>query len=131
MFFDSVSCDWLSFRHRYRDPVEPHNAGRVMKVSRDGEIEWESGSWDSIRCPSSDSSIRVKCDGQYLYGSANIGRFQRADNLHGLTVMECVERWAEVLRVLGFDLSGFGTRHAEGTASESGIQSVPLGEIPC
>lgn len=118
--FDSVCCDWLSGRHRYLHPVEPRNAGRVMKVSADGEIEWESGSWESIRCPSSDTSIRAKCDGQWLYFSGNIGRFQQADNFKGLTVMQCVERWAKVLRDLGYDTTAFGTRSRVGTPAECG-----------
>src|SRR5690554_5929486 len=99
MFFDHPpACDWLSFRHDYpvEAPADPYEAGRILKIDRDGEIEWESGSWDSIRCPSSDTSLRVKCDGRHLWGTANIGRFQRADNMQGYTVMQCVEKWAEV-----------------------------------
>jgi len=118
--FDSVCCDWLSFRHEYLEPVEPRNGGLVMKIDPDGQIEWESASWESIRCPSSDTSIRVKCDGKRLYGSANIGRFMQRDNREGLTVIQCVERWAEVLRVCGFDLTGFGTRWRQGTPAECG-----------
>lgn len=91
-----------------------------MKVSIHGEVEWETASWESIRCPSSDTSIRAKCDGRRLHFSANIGRFQQMDNLRGLTVMQCVERWAKVLRDLGFDTTGFGTRHRVGTPAECG-----------
>lgn len=91
-----------------------------MKVNPDGVIEWETASWESIRCPSSDTSIRVKCDGKRLHFSGNIGRFQQADNFRGLTVIQCIERWAEVLRNLGFDVRGFGTRHRVGTPAECG-----------
>jgi hypothetical protein len=55
-----------------------------------------------------------------LYASANIGRFQRSDNLQGYTVLQCVERWADVLDTLGFDLHGFGTRFRAGTVAEWG-----------
>lgn len=120
--FESPACDWLTVRHDYpvEAPAEVREAGKVMKVDSDGCIEWESHSWESIRCPSSDTSIRVKCDGKHLYASANIGRFQRADNRQGYSVLECVDKWARVLRDLGFDLRGFGSRWRTGTPAEWG-----------
>jgi hypothetical protein len=116
------ACDWLTFRHDYpvERPAEPRNAGKVMKVSRDGEIEWETLSWESVVCPSSDTSLRIKCDGKHLWGSANIGRFGRFDNVQGYTVAECIDKWAEILGILGFDLHGFGTLWREGTPAEWG-----------
>lgn len=120
--FLTPACDWLTIRHDYpvEAPAEARNGGMVLKVDPDGCVEWESASWESIRCPSSDTSIRVKCDGKRLYASANIGRFQRADNVQGFTVLECVERWCEVLANLGFDMRGFGTRWRVGTPAEWG-----------
>lgn len=118
--FSSICCDWLGGRHEYLHEIEPVNSGKVLKVSRDGEIEWETDSWESIRCPSSDTSIRVKCDGKRLYFSANIGRFQHGDNLVGHTVMQCVEKWARVLKHLGYDTTGFGSRFRVGTLAECG-----------
>lgn len=120
MIFDSVACDWLSFRHDYPDEVEPRNGGRVMKLTPEGEISWMSESWETVRCISSDTSLRVKCDGKHLYGSANIGRFQQADNREGLSVMQCIERWRDVLKVLGYDTTGFGTRDRVETLAECG-----------
>jgi hypothetical protein len=115
-------CDWLSLRHDY--PVErevrARNGGQVMKISADGEIEWCSPSWEDVRCPSSDTHLRVKCDGRHLWASANIGRFQRSDNVQGYTVLACVDRWASVLDGLGFDLHGFGTRFRPDTVAEWG-----------
>lgn len=110
MNFASVCCDWMSFRHEYAEPIEPRNSGRIMKIDADGVIDWETQQWEQIKCASSDTSIRVKCDGKTLRGMANIGRFQQIDNRQGLTVMQCVERWAEVLGHLGFNVTGFGTR---------------------
>jgi len=110
MDFVSVCCDWMSFRHEYPEPIEPRNSGRIMKIDADGVIDWETQQWERIKCASSDTSIRVKCDGKTLRGMANIGRFQQADNVTGLTVMQCIERWAEVLGRLGYNVEGFGTR---------------------
>lgn len=128
MKFDSVICDWLSFRHdfAFEKPVEILESGRVMKLSRDGEIEWESTQWETVRCASSDTSIRIKCDGQHLWFSGNIGRFQEMDNLTGLTVMQCFEKAVVVIKqslfLLGLrpDLSTLGTRSRVGTLDEYG-----------
>ncbi len=91
-----------------------------MRIDANGEVEWESVNWQQVRCPSSDTSIRVRCDGRVLQASGNIGRFQQPDNVTGVSVVECVERWREVLTVLGFDVTGFGSRWAEGTVGEWG-----------
>lgn len=117
-----VICDWMKGVHRYKEPVQPWEAGRTLKIDRDGAIEWETQDWDTIRCPSSDTSLRIKCDGQKLYFSGNIGRFQRSGNLYGLTVAQCIDKWAEVLRNLGFQLMGFGSLFAEDTPSEWGTR---------
>lgn len=110
MDFASVCCDWMSFRHEYAEPVEAHDSGRILKISPEGEIEYESQTWEQIKCPSSDTSLRVRCDGRTLRGMGNIGRFQQADNKEGLTVIQCVERWREVLKKLGYNVEGFGTQ---------------------
>lgn len=117
-----VMCDWLSLSHRYDEPVPAWEAGRTVKIDRDGVIEWEQRSWDQIRCPSSDTSIRVRCDGRTLQVTGNIGRFQETDNLLGVSVLACVDRYAEVLAALGFSLDGFGTRSRVGTIAESGTR---------
>ena len=110
MDFASVCCDWMTFRHEYAEAQEPKNSGKILKLTSDGEIEWEAQQWEQVKCVSSDTSIRIKDDGHTLRGMANIGRFQQADNKEGLTVMQCVERWGQVLRDLGYNAAGFGTR---------------------
>lgn len=111
--FDSsseVCCDWLSFVHEYQVPVEVRDAGRTLKLTADGEIEWESMAWEQVRCPSSDTSLRIRCDGRTLRASGNIGRFGEASNVLGVSVLDCVGKWGEVLHRLGYDLTGFGSR---------------------
>lgn len=127
MKFDSIACDWLTIRHDYpalddtgATGIEAVNAGKVMKLDRDGCIEFISECWDTVRCPSSDTSIRIKCDGRHLYASGNIGRFQQQDNREGLTIEQCMERWREVLGNLGFNLHGFGQIHKAGSIHEWG-----------
>jgi hypothetical protein len=116
----SVMCDWTTGSHRFLEPVRPLESGRIMKIDRDGVIDWEKRDWESIRCSSSDTSIRITCDGNRLRFMGNIGRFQQKDNLHGLSVVDAIGRWTEVLSPYGFDLSLFGAVHAKGTPSEAG-----------
>ena len=80
-------CDWTTGSHRFREPVKPLESGRIMKVDRDGVIDWEKRDWETIRCPSSDTSLRISCDGRRLRFMGNIGRFQQTDNLYGLPVI--------------------------------------------
>ena len=113
-FFDPVPevlCDWLSGVHYLREPLEPRNSGRVMKITADGVIEWETQTWEVLHCASSDTSLRVKFDGVKLWFSGNIGRFQESDNRTGLTVAQCVEKWKRVLDGMGFPVEGFGSRY--------------------
>lgn len=126
MRFETVCCDWMTFRHEYAEPISPKESGRILRIDPTGEIEWETQQWEQIRCPSSDTSIRVRCDGRTLKGMANIGRFQQPDNLQGLTVLQCVERWREVLGNLGFDITGFGSRWREDTPAECGTYLTRL-----
>lgn len=120
--FDSVLCDWMGGSHAYIEPVKPLDSGKVLKIDRDGVIEYEKRTWEQIRCPSSDTSIRVRCDGKRLDFTGNIGRFQQQDNKTGVGVVECVERWQEVLSTLGLDVRMFGAVHRAGTVAEAGTR---------
>ena len=110
----------MTFRHEYAEPVPARESGRILKISSEGEIEYEVQQWKQIKCASSDTSIRIRCDGKTLKGMANIGRFQQKDNKEGLTVMQCVERWEQVLRDLGYNVEGFGTRFNRKVTEETG-----------
>jgi hypothetical protein len=106
--------------HRYLEPVKPYEAGKILKVDRDGVVEWEKQDWDHIKCSSSDTSIRVRCDGQRLQFTGNIGRFHESDNVTGLGVQNCVEKYYRVLKQLGFDVYMFGSVHRQGEFNEAG-----------
>lgn len=115
-----VMCDWMTGVHRYTEPVQPWEAGRIVKIDRDGVIAWEKHDWETIRCPSSDTSIRISCDGDRLRFMGNIGRFQQHQNVTGVGVVACVERWADVLKPMGLDLRMFGADIARGSFAERG-----------
>ena len=92
-----IMCDWISGVHVFREPREPFESGKILKLTSDGEIEWENRSWDSIRCASSDTSLRMKSNGKKMWFSGNVGRFQQPDNVLGLTVPHCVRKFREIL----------------------------------
>jgi hypothetical protein len=126
VIFESIACDWMSLRHEYGRDVPDRDGGSVLIIDPDGTIERDSRRFEQIRCPSSSTSIVVRCHNNRLHVSGNIGRFQHGDNLYGLTVMQCVERWAEVLKNLGYDVGGFGTRNRVGTVAECGTYLTRL-----
>jgi len=105
-----VMCDWLSGSHRFRVPREPLKSGHVMKITPEGEIEWLSQSWESVKCASSDTSMRLKCDGKRLWFSGNIGRFQESSNVLGHTVPQCFEKLKRMVSRMGYDDPEFGRR---------------------
>lgn len=124
IFEGEVICDWLSFRHDFpiEKPTHSIECGKTLKLKQDGQIEWEKQDFTSIRCPSSDTSIRVKCDGRHLWFQGNIGRFQESDNVKGLNVIQCFEKASTLLRGLypQIDLRLLGSVHREGFVSEYG-----------
>lgn len=113
-------CDWQTGSHRFPEQVKPWEAGRTIKVDRHGVIDWETRDWDQIRSPSSDTSIRIKCDGQYLRFMGNIGRFHEADNITGIGVAECIDKWKKVLGTFGLPVEALGTVQHKGHAYETG-----------
>jgi len=131
MNFASVCCDWVSGRHEYEEAQQPRDSGRILKIKNTGEIEYEVQQWEQIKCASSDTSIRVKCDGHTLRFMGNIGRFGESDNTQGLTVIQCVEKWGEVLRNLGFDCQGFGSRWQRRVAEGVEVVDGGAGILEC
>lgn len=95
--FDSVICDWLTITHPLREVHPVVSGGQVMKINRDKTIDWSSECWETMKCPSSDTSLRIKCDGLTVRMTGNIGRFGEADNLNGLSVRQCIEKWRSIL----------------------------------
>lgn len=124
VFSGEVICDWLTFRHDFDigSPQPAIKAGKTLKINTDGTTEWEKQDFTVIRCPSSDTSIRVKCDGRHLWFSGNVGRFQQTTNTLGLSVIQCFEKAVSLLRNLYPDLDYrfFGTVQREGTIAEYG-----------
>ena len=95
--FDSVICDWLTISHPLRSVHPVVNDGQIMRINKDGSTDWSSECWHTLKCASSDTSLRIKCDGQKIMMTGNIGRFGHMDNLNGHTVAECVEMWQRIL----------------------------------
>lgn len=94
IFNGEVFCDWLSFRHDFSNDNHqlPIASGKTLKITADGVLEWEKTDFNQIVCRSSDTSVRIKCDGRHLWFQGNIGRFQELDNLQGITVLDCFKK---------------------------------------
>jgi hypothetical protein len=95
-----VFCDWLSIYQVHLGGVPLVNDGHVFSVDQDGEIQWEVAQ-KLVHRGSHDTTIRIRSDGNRITLDGNIGRFNRADNLFGYTVAECV-------RLANSMLAGFG-----------------------
>ena len=117
-FKGEVFCDWLSFRHDFAMDNEqfPLAAGRTIKVSADGQIEWEKKDFMHIVCPSSDTSVRIKCDGKHLWFQGNIGRFYEKDNLQGISVLDSFNKAKSLINRIypQIDTTMFGQAQYDG-----------------
>lgn len=102
-----VFCDWLSMYQVHPEGTSLVNDGHVFAVDQDGEIEWDVAQKLVFR-GSHDTSIRIRSDGFRVTLEGNIGRFNRADNLFGYTVHDCISL-ANVL-LAGFGLPPFTDR---------------------
>lgn len=105
--FDSVICDWLTISHPLVAFHPIINDGQIMRINKDGSREWETECWETLRCASSDTSLRIKCDGQKVMMTGNIGRFGQVDNMHGFTVSQCIEKWRVLLAEYFPNIEGF------------------------
>lgn len=119
-------CDWLTLVHTYPEGAAIRESGRVLKLDSDGVLEWQTQCWDAIRCESSDTSVRARCDGRTLRVTGNLGRFGRPDNIRGYSVAHCVDRARVLLDSLDFELQGFG---AAGSVSEHGRLGTVISRV--
>lgn len=85
----TVFCDWLSIYQVHFEGVPLVNDGHVFSVDQDGEIKWDVAQ-KLVHRGSHDTSIRIRSDGFRVTLEGNIGRFNRADNLFGYSVSDCV-----------------------------------------
>lgn len=85
-----VFCDWLSIYQVHLGGVPLVNDGHVFSVDQDGEIKWDVPQ-KLVHRGSHDTSIRIRSDGNRVTLDGNIGRFNRADNLFGYTVADCIK----------------------------------------
>lgn len=85
-----VFCDWLSIYEEHPEGGLPRiNDGCIWAVSPEGEILWTTErKFDHVG--SYDTMVRIKCDGYRITLDGNIGRLNRADNVFGYTVSQCI-----------------------------------------
>lgn len=105
---EGVCCDWLTVTHLYPEGAESRRSGQTVRMDADGVIEWSSQNWEQIRCESSDTSVRARCDGRVLRLTGNLGRYGRASNVTGYSVAVCADRGRVLLETMGFDTTGYG-----------------------
>ena len=99
-----IFCDWLTIYQKHHFDLPVISDGVVKAVDGDGVLVFESkrklhhkGSFDS--------SIHISCDGNTVYLSGNVGRWNRQDNLFGYSVQECVLIANQILK--NFNLPPF------------------------
>lgn len=114
----SVFCDWVSIYQVHMGGVSVVNDGQVFAVTQEGEIKWQVPQ-KLVHRGSHDTSIRIRSDGHRVTFEGNIGRFNRADNLFGYTVLECVQLANRMLA--DFGLPPFSDKAPMPLVSKGGV----------
>lgn len=96
----SIFCDWLTIYQVHHKTLPLVNDGEVFAVNSDGEIEWKTQK-KLVHKGSYDSKILISCDGNRVYLSGNVGRFDRSNNVFGYSVAECVAIANSILEKVG------------------------------
>jgi len=125
----TVFCDWISAYQVHPEGVPTVNDGHVFSVDQDGEVKWDVPS-KLVHRGSHDTSIRIRSDGFRVTIDGNIGRFDRADNLFGYSVLDCIKLANHALAK--FDLPPLQDRlprMAVSKADESNVIAVATGAV--
>lgn len=75
--------DWLSFSIQLPHPHGALDDGRVLVISKDGEIEKTAMRWAEMSCPSWDARWRVRIAGGWLFFQGNPLKWFQGHNLWG------------------------------------------------
>lgn len=83
-------CDWLTiYQDHYGVELPRINNGCVWSIDADGQIEWTTER-NFEHVGSYDTKIRIRCNGSRVKLDGNIGRLDRADNVFGHSVYQCI-----------------------------------------
>jgi len=74
--------DWVKANLPLSEPLDlPH--GRIVRISPDGEIEWDLKAWLEVPSSSGDTRIRLRVSGDLLEVSGNPSKWLQGHNLWG------------------------------------------------
>jgi hypothetical protein len=74
--------DWVKANLPLSEPLDlPH--GRIVRISPDGEIEWDLRAWLEVPSSSGDTRIRLRASGDLLEVSGNPSKWLQGHNLWG------------------------------------------------
>ena len=126
-------CDWISFTHVYPEQQPQFHDGRLIRVSSEGELVFDMVKGKSVK-GSFDTSLYIRCDGDRLQFSGNVGRFGEPDNVHGYPFSQCWQKLIGVLQGLGISTEGLGvihrTHNADGSVSTLGTRLTRV-DVTC
>lgn len=102
-----VFVDWLSMSQFHGTGLPVLNAGKVVAIGESGEVEYETHRTFQV-VGSHDTKIRLRCDGSSVQFDGNVSRFNRPDNVFGLTYEEAVRKVNRILSEFGLPAFSVG-----------------------
>lgn len=99
-------CDWLTFSARLARPRRPVNGGHILAIDLNGCTEWQTERRLQVKA-SHETTVQLRCDGDIVELSGNLGRLGRPDNVLGAPVHHCLAiAKAVCAHHAGIDLTG-------------------------
>jgi len=100
-----IFIDWLSVKQRHYENLPIVNGSVVVKYDSDsGDIEYETHCFRPHK-GSYETTINVRCDGSTISLSGNPSRYNKLDNLFGLSsIVACVNLYNDILKHYGLPL---------------------------
>jgi len=113
-------CDWVSVYQRFTFPVPKMADGAVMFINDDGTVEHVTLRRAAFE-GSHASTVMIRSDGETVEFSGNVSKFNRPDNVFGLSFLSCLRKINGIMVKAGFPEFSEGTRYV---TSENGHPKV-------
>jgi len=93
---DSIYCDWLVVKQIHSSEQPLIHGGRALHYDENGEPEYPVLKFKKLK-GRHNTTMQIRSDGSTVEARGNIGKFNNADNVHGLCLDECKNKLNRLL----------------------------------